>query len=291
MKRVLVILVFLLLGVFSYVTFSVSGRQLKTAAVAIVTSPNYINKKGNTIKERVVLPDGFKRVNYPENSFQEYLRNYTLKSYGAKVINYDGSPYVYQSGHFGVLELPVPSNGLQQCADALIRLRAEYLWSRDRKTDIGFNFTSGHYCSWIQYAKGYRPKINGNKVSFLKTADEDHSKDNFYNYLNLIFMYSGTISLYHELPKISKVEDLQIGDMLIYAGSPGHVIIIVDEIINSDGEKRFIMAQGNTPAQNVHLLKNVMDVSMSPWYEFKMGAYTEIPTYYFEKAEFVRFKD
>lgn len=291
MKKVLVILVILSFSFLGYVTFSTSGKQLKTAAIAIITSPNYINKQGITIKDRVILPEGYQRVAYPEHSFQEYLRNYTLKPYGTKVINYDGNPYVYQSGHFGVLELPVPSNGLQQCADALIRLRAEYLWNQNRQDEIGFNFTSGHYCSWKKYAQGFRPKVNGSKVSFHQVAETDYSKDNFYNYLNLIYMYAGTISLYHELPKITSIEKLQIGDMLIYAGSPGHVIVIVDEIINMKGEKRFIMAQGNTPAQSVHLLKNVMDVSMSPWYELEMGAYTEIPTYYFEKAEFVRFKD
>ncbi|WP_296344066.1 hypothetical protein [Winogradskyella sp.] len=31
---------------------------------------------------------------------------------------------------------------------------------------MGFEFTSGHHCSWKKYAEGYRPKINGNKVSF-----------------------------------------------------------------------------------------------------------------------------
>ena len=60
----------------------------------------------------------------------------------------------------------MPKNGLQQCADALIRIRSEYLWDNNRKDEIGFKFTSGHYCSWTKYAEGYRPKINGNKVTF-----------------------------------------------------------------------------------------------------------------------------
>ena len=128
---------------------------------------------------------GFKRIAYDSSSFQNYIRYQSLKKYGAKVINYDGQPYFYQLGHVGVLDVDVPKNGLQQCADALIRLRSEYLWSINQKNKIGFEFTSGHYCSWKKYAEGYRPKINGNKVTFHKTASVDNSKANFYKYQQL----------------------------------------------------------------------------------------------------------
>ena len=184
----------------------------------------------------------------------------------------------------------MPKNGLQQCADALIRIRSEYLWDTNRKDEIGFNFTSGDYCSWKSYAQGYRPKIKGNNVSFHKTASVNASKDNFYKYLNLIYTYSGTLSLYHELSKITKIEDLKIGDMLIIGGSPGHVVMISDEIINEAGEKRFVLFQGNTPAQSVHLLKNLENTSISPWYTLALHQEVSVPGYTFYDAEFVRFK-
>lgn len=162
-----------------------------------------IDKDQLSIITRVKVPEGYKRVVSPKGSFQAYLQNYKLKAYGSKIINYDGTAYFWQKGHVGILDISVPKNGLQQCADALIRIRSEHLWDQDRKVEIGFNFTSGHYCSWSKYADGYRPKINGNKVSFHKTASANHSKTNFYKYLNLIYTYSGTLSLYHELPKIN----------------------------------------------------------------------------------------
>lgn len=189
-----------------------------------------------------------------------------------------------------MLEIPVPKNGLQQCADALIRVRSEYLWDNNRKDEIGFNFTSGHYCSWSKYAEGYRPKIDGNKVSFYKTAAKDHSKTNFYKYLNLIYTYSGTLSLYNELPKINNVSKLQIGDMLIKGGTPGHIAIICDEIVNETGEKLFLLFQGNTPAQSVHLVKNLEDSTISPWYKLEKDAVIPVSNYTFYDSKFVRFK-
>jgi len=273
-----------------FMLFSKKGKVIKNIAKSYVVPPNHINRDSNIVKSRINVPDGFVRAAYPQASFSDYIQQYKLKPYGAKVINYDGKEYVYQGGHVGVLELPVPSNGLQQCADALIRLRSEYLWDHNRKDEIGFNFTSGHYCSWSKYAEGYRPYINGNKVTFSKTKSEDTSKKNFYSYLNLIYMYAGTQSLYDELEKLNSVNELEVGDMLIYPGSPGHVVMIADKATQANGNNLFILAQGNTPAQSVHLLKNLNDSSISPWYELELGAYLEIPTYYFDKTQFIRFK-
>ncbi len=290
MKKSILILSILLVVVIAATQIK-STRPIVTATKAMFIKPDLIHEKGDSVSARVKTPSGFDRVVYTKGTFQEFIQNYPLKPFGSKVINYDKTEYFYQSGHVGVLDLSVPKNGLQQCADALIRLRSEYLWKTNQQSKIGFEFTSGHYCSWKKYAEGYRPKVKGNKVTFHKTAAKDDSKKNFYKFLNLIYMYSGTLSLYNELPKIKKKEDLKVGDMLVYPGTPGHIIMIVDEVKNDSADKRFILAQGNTPAQSVHMLKNPNDAEFTPWYELEIGAYVEVPGYYFNKAKFIRFKD
>ena len=274
MKKILLVII----GIVIIVIMAFQFKPIKETTVAVIEKPVHINKKGLTVKDRVHCPEGYKRVDYHKGSFQEYLRNYKLKPFGSKIINYDNSEYYWQLGHIGVLEIPVPKNGLQQCADVLIRIRSEYLWDYQRKDEIGFNFTSGHYCSWKRYAEGYRPQINGNQVTFHKTASINHSKENFYKYLNLIYMYSGTLSLYNELPKIEYTKDLKIGDMLIKGGSPGHIVMMqeCDEVINSKGEKLYLLFQGNTPAQSVHLVKNLEDSNLSPWYQLKRDVVIQI---------------
>ncbi len=257
---------------------------------ALVSEPDLLNKDSLTIASRVNVPKGYKRVNYERGTFEAYLRNYPLKPFGSKIINYDGTEYFWQHGHIGILDISVPDNGLQQCADALIRIRSEYLWDTDRKDEIGFNFTSGHYCSWKQYALGFRPKIQGNQVSFHKTTTPDDSKTNFYRYLNLIYTYAGTLSLYHELPAVQDAKNLKIGDMLIKGGSPGHIVMICDEVVNDQGEKMYLLFQGNTPAQTVHLVKNLENSDMSPWYTLKKDAVIPVSNYTFQSAKFTRFK-
>ncbi|WP_420602540.1 DUF4846 domain-containing protein [Flagellimonas sp.] len=284
-KLVFIVLVISVLGLIAY-----KIKPVNHAVSAIVVEPKLVNEDSLSIKTRVNVPEGYERVAYPEGSFEDYLRNYKLKPFGSKIINYDSSEYFWQHGHIGILEIPVPINGLQQCADALIRIRSEYLWDNNRKNEIGFNFTSGHYCSWEQYANGFRPKIDGNRVTFYKTAQENHSKENFYRYLNLIYTYSGTLSLFHELPKIEDAKNLKIGDMLIKGGSPGHIVMICDEAVNAKGEKLYLLFQGNTPAQSVHLVKNLEETSISPWYTLKKDAVIPVSNYTFDSAKFVRFK-
>lgn len=292
MKKIIIALLGTLLFIFLIRTNS-KGKQITNHLKGIVqntiSKQNHINIIGDSISTRVLVPKGFKRVQYKNGSFQEYLRNYKLKKHGSPIINYDGSEYFAQHWHDAILEVPVPKNGLQQCADALMRIRAEYLWENKQQEKIGFKFTSGHYCSWKQYAAGYRPKINRNKVTFHKTAKANYSKSNFYKYLNLIYTYAGTASLHSELPKI-KIENLKIGDMLVQPGFPGHIEIIVDEVANEKGEKLYLLAQGNTPAQNVCLLKNFEDTNISPWYQFSEKETVYTPSYYFDEPIFIRFK-
>ncbi|QCD63107.1 hypothetical protein B9C57_11505 [Tenacibaculum maritimum] len=286
MKKIVIVLLILISSI-----LYTERKKIMNPIIAVITKSSHINEKGMTIKNRVKPPYGYKRVCYEARTFESFIQNYTLKEYGSSIINYDKTKYFYQIGHIGILTLSVPENGLQQCADALIRLRAEYLWKTNQKEKIGFEFTSGHYCSWKKYAAGYRPKIEGNKVTFYKIAKANYTKTAFYKYLNLIYTYSGTLSLYNELPKVVREEDLQLGDMLVKPGTPGHILMLVDEVINKKGEKLFVLAQGNTPAQSVHLLKNFNNASLTPWYSLKKNALIQVPGYSFDNSQFIRFKN
>ncbi len=57
----------------------------------------------------------------------------------APVLLYNGNPKARQDVHAAVLDLSVGTRDLQQCADAVIRLRAEYLIESGREDEIAFN--------------------------------------------------------------------------------------------------------------------------------------------------------
>ena len=69
--------------------------------------------------------------------------------------------------------------------------------------------------------------MKGNRVSWYKSKAKDYSYKTFRAYLDVVFAYAGTLSLAKELTSVP-VTSMQIGDVLIQGGSPGHAVIVVD---------------------------------------------------------------
>ena len=152
-----------------------------------------------------------------------------------------------------------------------MRLRAEYLWENGDYDQIHFNFTNGHKVEYTEWMKGNRMNIKGNKTWWTKRAEPSNTYDDFWEYMELIFMYAGTASLEKELMLID-IDEAEIGDVLIKGGFPGHAVIIVDKAIKeTSGESIYLIAQSYMPAQEIHVLKNFGHADIRPWYRFDEG--------------------
>jgi hypothetical protein len=225
-----------------------------------------INKNEKTIEERFLLPEGYERTEADENSFSSYLRKLPLKPYNTEVRLYNGTLKSNQDVHMAVIDMGIGDRDLLQCADAIIRLKAEYLYQMQEYDKIHFNFTNGFRVDYSKWIQGYRVVVEGNRTYWKKTAAPSNTYDDFKDYLNLIYTYAGTLSLSKELKTI-EYRDISTGDIFIQGGSPGHAVIVVDLAINkATGKKIYMLAQSYMPAQEIHVLKNPEN-SNSPWYE------------------------
>jgi hypothetical protein len=253
------------------------------------TVDRYTTSHGDSIKSRFETPAGFRRIKADRNSFGEYLRNLELKPEGTIVKNYDGSIKQPQDVYEAVLDIDVGDKDLQQCADAIMRLRVEYLYQQQRYDDIAFNFTNGFRAEYSKWRSGYRIIVKGKNVSWYKKFDSSDTYDNFRGYLDIVFTYAGTLSLSKELAP-AEITDIKIGDIFIRGGSPGHAVIVVDVAVNENTqEKLFILAQSYMPAQDIQILKNPMNKSLSPWYSDKIDGDLITPEWIFKKSELKRF--
>lgn len=269
---------------------SILDNKIEIATSSVQESSVQIHKDKNTIKERFSAPKGYTWVEEQPDSFGYFLENFKLKPYGTQILKYDGTPIATQNLHEAVFDIDTGNKDLQQCADAVIRLRAEYLFTTKKFDDIRFHFTSGDLATWNDYKNGVRAFVNGNSVSFRKTAGFDDSYQNFRNYLDLVFTYGGTISLNKETKPVSQNADLKTGDILITAGSPGHVVLIAGICKNKDGKKLFLLAEGFTPAQSIHLLSNPFNKNISPWYDLDVNSSeTKTARYIFKPTNFRHF--
>ena len=247
-------------------------------------------ESGITIEERIQPPANFTRSKEKENSFQEYLRTLKLKPSGSEVKYYNGSTKPNHNVYHAVVDLSIGDKDLHQCADAVMRLRAEYLWSQELYNLIHFNFTNGFKVDYAEWMKGRRMVVNGNNTNWNDRVSSSNTYDDFWSYMELIFTYAGTASLEKELQKVD-INDAEIGDVLIQGGYPGHAVIIVDKAINQEsGMSIYLLAQSYMPAQEIQILQNPNDQNMSPWFELSQGA-IRTPEWRFTSDHLKRFGD
>lgn len=245
--------------------------------------------RDNALANRVRVPEGYARMAVQAGSFGEWLRFLPLKPGRPPVLLYNGQMKGNQQAHVAVVKLDVGMRDLQQCADAVMRLRGEYLYSRQRYAQIHFNFTNGARADFSRWAAGYRPLFRGNSVQWTRAARANSSHVNFRAYMDTVFTYAGTASLSKELHP-APVREMRIGDVFIHGGSPGHAVIVVDMAVNrANGKRLFLLAQSYMPAQEMHLLRNPLDERSSPWYALDFGDILETPEYTFTADELKRF--
>jgi hypothetical protein len=255
----------------------------------LATENPIINPAGTTITTRINPPQGYRREPLDSASFGYYLQNFPLKKHGSKVYQYDGKEKWNATVHEAVLNIDVGDKDLQQCADAVMRLRAEYLYKRKQYDKIHFNFTNGFNAEYKKWAEGYRIKVNGNTTTWYKAGEPSYSYKEFRKYLELVFNYAGTLSLSKDLKTVS-VNDIQAGDVFIKGGSPGHTVLVMDIAVNSTtGKKVFLVAQSYMPAQDIHVLKNFEQPNLSPWYDVSAMDKLYTPEWTFSKTELKRF--
>lgn len=232
-----------------------------------------IDTAGNTILQRFKVPDGFDRMVLDSTSFGFYLRNFPLNKADYLVHYFDGQEKNKPNVYCAVLKQEIDPVDLQQCADAVMRLRGEYLFNQGRFKEIRFNFVS-----------------DGKPHYFKEYANGDFSYKKFRSYMKYIFSYANTSSLKKELTLVSSIQEIQPGDVFIQSGNPyGHAVIVMDVAISSAGSRLFLLAQSYMPAQETQILINPLNSEISPWYEAKEGELIT-PEWKFNSSDLRRFK-
>lgn len=214
------------------------------------------------------------------------MRNLPLKKFGSPVKLFNGR-IKPNNVHISVLDVPILNKDLIQCADAVIKLRAEYFYQKKQYNNISFTITNGMRIPFLKYAKGYRMGIKGNKAEWVLTSNPDHSRNTFDKYLEFIYIYAGTLSLSKEMVPV-KIKDIEIGDVFIQGGTPGHAVLVIDLAENIlSGRKIMLLAQSYMPSQEIHILKNYENIS--PWYIIEDNE-LRTPEWHFKKNSLKRFK-
>jgi hypothetical protein len=224
----------------------------------------FVGAKTDTVLTRFKTPPGYTQATVAPGSFGAWLQALPLKPYGAQCLTYQGKIARTEGYTSGIVDMSIGTQDLQQCADAAMRLRGEYLYSQKKFKEISFNFTSGFRCDFVHYADGYRYSND----HWIKKAKQDYSYANFMRYMTLVFSYAGTLSLQKELKPVTNPNNIKTGDVFIKGGSPGHCFVVMDVIENTQHQKQFLLAQSYMPAQSIQLLQ----CQEVPWFSMHIPA-------------------
>ena len=281
-------IIFLLIGILSISCNSQNNNQKQNRNDKIISVKDSLNsaekvfnfdiKPQNEAKypdiKSIPLPPGYKRVKIDSGSFGYWLRRLPLKTENNEVRQFDGNLKYNQNLHFAVLKFDVGKRDLQQCADAVMRLRGEYLYQKKKYKNIHFNFLGdGKPRYFTQYAKG------------------NYSYKKFRSYMDYIFSYANTASLKKELTPVSNPKkNIKPGDIFIQSGRPyGHAVTVVDVAKNDAGNIIFLVCQSYMPAEEINIVKNLNNSEISPWYNFTDNDRLIIPEWEFNFSDLRRF--
>jgi hypothetical protein len=229
------------------------------------------------------------RVPVNPGSYADWLRHLPLKPDASAVVLHDGRPVTDRGTVAAVVDIDVGRSDLQQCADAVMRLRAEYLFGRRLTHLIGFELVNGERYRFASYVEGTTPAQAGYGISWQRGRPRDADHADLRRWLDIVFGFASTRSLARELRAVD-MADAAIGDVFVRPGNPGHALTIVDMAVDPDnGRKLALLAQGSMPARDIHLLRNTLDHRLGPWFPLVAGRPLITPGRVFAPNELKRF--
>lgn len=204
------------------------------------------------LEARFATPAGFTRVDAPPGSYAAWLRGLPIRTDRTHVLAYDGRRLIRPSA--AIVALDVGTRDVQQCADTVIRLHAEYLWHRGKADGAAYHFTSGDRSSWKDWRRGERFRIAGAKVERYRGAARGNTWKAWRGWLTHLFRYAGTQSLRRDSTPVGD-GPFAAGDFMVHPGGPGHAVVLLDIAEHADGRRIALIGQGFMPAEDLHVLQ------------------------------------
>jgi Domain of unknown function (4846) len=219
-----------------------------------------------TLEQRFAPPPGFVRMVAEAEGFAAWLRGLPLAKRGTPVVSFAGDTLVPAGDPrlAAVVDLDIGNRDLQQCADSVIRLHAEWNKLKGQNDAVSYTSFSGVSMPYARWQKGERLGLDGKTLVWRAGGKSDTSHASFRSYLDSVFSYANTVSIARDGKLVSQAE-LAPGDFVVAPGTPGHAVVVLDVAKNSEGKRVALLGQGYMPAQSFHVLAHDGD----PWFSLE----------------------
>jgi hypothetical protein len=210
----------------------------------------------DALEDRIAPPAGFSRISIAKDAFGAWLRRLPLAAPGTPVLSHRGG-VILPADHdnlAAVVALDIGNQDLQQCADSVIRLHAEWRWSQGHRDHL-YQAADKTPMPFEHWARGERVVGHGSSIAWTPaTRRPDSSHAAFRGYLDAVFGWTNTVALARDTVPVA-LADLRPGDFVVQPGSPGHAVLVLDLATAPDGRRAVLLGQGFMPAQNFQVLR------------------------------------
>ncbi|HKY40863.1 MAG TPA: DUF4846 domain-containing protein [Polyangiaceae bacterium] len=211
-----------------------------------------------SLEARFATPPGYVRVKVEPGSFAEWLRGLPMAPEGTPAKSFDDKETLAADNDYlaGVVAIDTGDADLQQSTDVIIRLHAEYLWSRGERDKISYLSATKLNMPLSRWEKGQRLLPNGPNVGWVKKgkpAEVDHPE--FRKYLATVFNWANSTSLMQRSTPVADPKELVAGDFFLQSQSPGHVAVVLDIAEKPSGERVALLGQARSPAESIHVVR------------------------------------
>lgn len=226
-------------------------------------------KPDASLEQRFPTPPGYTRVKVPGGSFSEWLRTLPMAPEGTPAKSFDGKETLAADDDYlaGVVAIDTGTPDLQQSSDVIIRLHAEYLWSRGEKDKISYLSATKLNMPFSRWEKGQRLIPQGPNVFWVikgKPSEVDHPE--FRKYLDAVFNWANSTSLSPRSTAVEEPKDLVAGDFFLQSVEPNHVAVVLDVAEKPSGERVALLGQARNPAESIHVVR---PGKATPWFSVR----------------------
>ena len=212
--------------------------------------PSRVRPHPNGTVADIPCPAGFARTEFAPGSFPGYLERLPLARADSVLACFDGTPCdSLERFSYRVVDFPLIDVN-EQCADVCMRMRAEYLYGKNRFRKIRFSDTVGNV---LRYHYGAcRPLFD--------------------RYLKKVFAWCNTESMCLSMPH-RPMKEIIPGDVLVYDKDSrldekyGHAVMVAAVAVDTlSGQTAVLLIEGSTPACDIHVIANCDAPELSPWH-------------------------